>query len=359
MSAAPLPENETERLDELKTSGLLDTLPEQAFDDITFLAAQITTTPIALVSLVDEDRQWFKSRVGLGISETPRSQAFCGHAILEPDTVLIVPDATADLRFADNPLVTGELGARFYAGVPLVTASGNALGTLCVLDHTPRGLSETEERALRALSRQVIAQIELRQRVTQLADAAAERELHAQQLLSSQERLETALVEVTKASVTDSLTGLKNRRALVDKLEEERIRSSRYDTPLAVLLIDIDNFKMYNDLQGHRGGDAALKQVAKVLSESCRAMDFPARFGGDEFVVVLPNANLPEALPVAERIQHTIQVADWHGPPLTVSIGAASDSDPSTDLIVAADAALYRAKHDGRNQVASTKLTTS
>jgi PAS domain S-box-containing protein len=171
---APLPPNETARLENLRQYAILDTLPEQEFDDLTRLAALICGTPIALVSLVDADRQWFKSKVGIDEPETPRDIAFCAHAILQPD-IFVVPDALADERFRTNPLVTGEPKVRFYAGAPLVTKQGHALGTLCVVDRVPRDLSPEQREALRALSRLVVAQIELRRSVSDLSQAIGDR----------------------------------------------------------------------------------------------------------------------------------------------------------------------------------------
>lgn len=159
---APLPFNETQRLKTLRDYAVLDTLPEQVFDDLTLLVAHICQTPVALISLVDEQRQWFKSKIGLSTPEISRDISFCAHAILYADEVLEVRDAQLDSRFADNPLVTSDPHIRFYAGAPLVAPDGSALGTLCVLDHVPRELSTTQKQAMQALSRQVVTLLELR-----------------------------------------------------------------------------------------------------------------------------------------------------------------------------------------------------
>ena len=167
---APLPTNEAERLAALKEYHILDTGNEQSYDDITALAAHICKVPIAMISLVDEARQWFKSRLGVEPQQTPREVAFCAHTILQ-DKPFIVRDATKDRRFAGSALVTGEPHIRFYAGIPLVNPEGQALGTLCVVDHQPRRLSIAQHKALQALSRQVMALLESRRVSARLANA--------------------------------------------------------------------------------------------------------------------------------------------------------------------------------------------
>ena len=167
---APLPTNEAERLAALKEYHILDTGTEQSYDDITALAAHICEVPIAMISLVDEARQWFKSRLGVERQQTPREVAFCAHAILQ-DKPFIVRDATKDRRFAGSALVTGEPHIRFYAGIPLINPEGLALGTLCVVDHQPRRLSIAQHKALQALSRQVMALLESRRVSAHLANA--------------------------------------------------------------------------------------------------------------------------------------------------------------------------------------------
>jgi GAF domain-containing protein len=172
----PMPANETERLRTLRSYKILDTKPEERFDELTRLAAVICGVPISLISLIDTDRQWFKSRFGLDVQETPRAQAFCTHAIMQPE-LFVVPDASKDERFANNPLVTGDPHIRFYAGEPLAARDGHVLGTLCVIDHEPHTLTEAQKEALRIVGQLVIANFELRRDLQELRDALAERDV--------------------------------------------------------------------------------------------------------------------------------------------------------------------------------------
>lgn len=164
---APLPENEAERLNALYQFEILDTKAEKVFDDLTRLAIYICKTPIALITLIDSDRQWFKSRIGLSQFETARDVSFCAHAILQTDS-LIVPDTLDDERFKTNPFVVSEPHLRFYAGSPLTTTEGYKLGTLCVIDNVPRKLSDGQIAALKTLSYQAMTQLELRREIISL-----------------------------------------------------------------------------------------------------------------------------------------------------------------------------------------------
>ena len=194
MKRAPLPADEKKRLEALRQYDVLDTPPEEAFDDLARLAAQIGAAPMALISLVDERRQWCKSRVGLTALEFSREISFCAHAILQSD-LLIVPDATKDERFADNPLVVAEPRIRFYAGVPLVTSAGQALGTLCILDREPRELKPEQQQALRLLGRRVMSQLETRRQARELARARQERDEAETARRNTEEELQRRLRE--------------------------------------------------------------------------------------------------------------------------------------------------------------------
>jgi signal transduction histidine kinase len=216
MQSAPLPENEERRLEALSAHAILDTLPEQAFDDVTQLASFICGTPIALVSLVDRDRQWFKSKVGLEAAETPRDVAFCAHAILQ-DNIFVVPDAHQDVRFHDNPLVTGGPRVRFYAGTPLKSVSGHSLGTLCLIDHQPRQLTDQQADVLRRLGRQVEAQLQLRLRVKELERLEAESRSQ-RDALSRVQRQKDELVQLVMRDFHAPLTAIQSNASYIQYL---------------------------------------------------------------------------------------------------------------------------------------------
>ena len=333
MPAAAIPANEAERLAALRSYDVLDTACEAAFDNIAELAAQLTGSPMSLVSLVDADRQWFKARVGLDVAETPRNQAFCAHAILEPGMALVVEDAATDPRFADNPLVTGALNLRFYAGVPLINAEGAALGTLCVLDQQPRQMSEAQRKILHRLAETVMTTLELRR----------------------------AMARAHKFAMLDSLTGLPNRPALLDGLERAIARQVRSGGTLMLLYLDLDGFKQVNDRLGHAEGDAVLRAVADALKAGTRHEDLVTRIGGDEFAIVMEDCANGEA--AAERVRTGVGDAMAEmGRAVSASIGAAAFAMPPADVVTAvaaADALMYEAKVQGKNRVAYRQIRPS
>ena len=349
---AALPGNETERLQALHDYDILDTDAEESFDAIARLAAYIAGVPTALISFIDRDRQWFKSRVNFDAHETDRDVSFCAHAILMPDRPMVVRDATKDARFADNPGVLGDPHVRFYFGAPLVTGNGHALGTLCVVDQEPRELTVEQHLLLTSLSDLVMDQLDARAQAKALQRAAADREVYLSQLETYQQELEAANRQLHRKSMTDKLTGVGNRAAFDQRLTEDVYRFHRYGSPLSLLLIDVDHFKAYNDSYGHPAGDAALQQVAEVLRECRRPSDFVARYGGEEFALILPATGAEGATVLAERVRRALEAAKYPNRSITASVGAASlDTEGSAEqLIHQADKALYAAKAAGRNR---------
>lgn len=350
----PLLSKEQSRLAALARYNILDTLEEQAYDDIVNLAAFICETPIALISLVDTERQWFKARVGLEARETPREYAFCAHAIHQPKQVMIVQDATLDRRFSTNPLVTGDPSIRFYAGAPLVTPAGEALGTVCVIDRVPRVLDADKIEGLRALSRQVVAQLELRRMVAEMERLAEEQSAYQRQLEEYQRQMERVNAELMESNSYDSLTGIHNRQALETKLQTQMGRAESLGVPLSLLLMDVDNFKLINDNYGHQAGDAVLRKIAELIRENCRDHDVCGRYGGEEFAVILPDTGLDGACVLAERFRRAIEKTRGGvtEETITISIGAATlqAGQSMHDLVHCADQALYHAKEHGRNK---------
>lgn len=338
MDAHPAPGVNDERarqaaLDRLQ---ILDTVPEQAYDDLTRLAAVVCNAPMAVVSLVDRDRQWFKSRFGVDLEQTERCVAFCDHAIAVPDRLMVVPDTHRDPRFRDNPLVHMDAGIRFYAGVPLLSPDGHAVGTLCVLDTRPRRLSPLQREALAGLARQAARLLELRVRNFELREALAERDRLADQL--------------TRLAATDALTRLPNRRAFDAVRREQR---DGVALPTTVAMLDVDHFKRINDTLGHAAGDDILRQLADAIRGVLRRHDDAVRYGGEEFAIVLRDTDAAGARCVLERLRERIATIDTPAP-FTVSAGYAEvrAGERGIDAALArADRALYRAKAAGRDRV--------
>jgi len=288
----PLPDNEAARLQALRETRLLDSPEDEVFDDITRLARDITGAPMALVSLIDQDRQWFLSHQGLATRETSRSIAFCAHAI-QRNELFEVADALEDARFQDNPLVRGAPDIRYYAGVPLVISSGEALGTLCVLDTVPRQLTAKQREALKTLAHSVVAEMELRRKVIRLEQEVVRRR--------ESEFLATQL------AMRDPLTKLPNRLALTERLNLQLRHAIRKQSHLAFLFVDLDRFKLINDTLGHEVGDAALLEVADRLTRVLRDSDTVARLGGDEFAVLLPEvSNAEVAMTIAAKLNQAL-----------------------------------------------------
>jgi diguanylate cyclase (GGDEF)-like protein len=348
----PLPANEQARLRALRAYEILDTLPESSYDDFAQLASIVCDTPIAMISLVDDDRQWFKAKVGLTLSGTPRGDAFCAHAIMDPGSVMIVKDAHADDRFAQNALVLGEPHIRFYAGAPLVTADGDAIGTLCVVDTVPRDLTPGQTEALRIMASEIVSQLDLRKSFAAIEEAVLAQVTYVGELEESKQQLEEVESHLIEAAMTDPLTGLPNRRALEHQLKAEHLRAQRYGTDVSIVMIDVDHFKDINDSLGHPMGDAALVALARLLEQERRGPDVVARYGGEEFLAILPSTSLAGGLIMAERFRRAVERASWDFRTLTISAGVASgkagEIDP-IELVRLADEALLQAKKSGRN----------
>jgi diguanylate cyclase (GGDEF)-like protein len=334
-----LPANETSRLQALYETRLLDSPEQEAFDAIARLARDITNTSIALVSLVDSDRQWFLSHQGIENRETSRSIAVCAHTI-QGSELLEIQDLTQDTRFFDNPLVVGAPHIRFYAGVPLIVPSGQVLGTLCVLDTVSRRLTDQQSSALKTLALSVVAEMELRRKVRGLEFEV--------------ERRRVAEDRVLDLATRDMLTQLPNCMALHDRLGQQLRQAARDGSKFAFLFIDLDRFKRINDSLGHEAGDLALIEIAQRIRSTLRLSDTVARLGGDEFAAILGNIrDESDALALAQKVNLALKhEAVLCGTELhyDASIGIAvfsDDADNVHDLIHKADLAMYQAKREG------------
>lgn len=314
----------TQSNQENKSSLVMAAQGDQNLQDIIQLACYICDSPVAMVTRVDDTELNFIAKVGVSASSVARKDSFCVYAMEDPATVIVVPDARLDHRFSANPMVLAESGYRFYAGSPLISLTGEVIGTICVFDYVPKQLNQSQISSLQALSRQVIAMLELKQ---------------------MSEQLHTI-------SMTDALTGINNRRAFDQKFEAEFARWQRTGQCFVLALIDIDHFKSFNDSFGHAEGDQALSQVARLFQQHCRNYDFFARYGGEEFVLILPGTDSASAYKTLEKLRLIVANHHWSLRQLTVSIGVAS-ADLFNDkhkLLEAADKMLYQAKALGRNR---------
>lgn len=343
MIAPDLPENEEARRQSLERMSLLSTPDEVMFDRVTRTAQRLFGTAIASFSLIDADRQWFKSITGLDARETPREVSFCGHVVAQ-GAAMVVPNALEDARFADNPLVTGDPSIRFYAGRPIRNSEGYCIGTLCVIDREPRSFSPSDRQSLDDLG-------------TWLESLLLSRDLG-----EAQSELLRELDHTRREMLIDPLLWIWNRRGVSDLLRREIARAAREDQPVTLATIDLDHFKTINDTFGHAAGDAVLKEAVRRLRECLRSYDILGRWGGDELVAIgigIPEAEagmfgdklceaVGSAAPLAlgqDRISFTV----------TIGVAQALVSEPASfaeTLLARADEALYAAKQRGRAQSA-------
>lgn len=313
--------DETGRLKALGGLDVLDTGEEQQFENIIALVQQTLRVPMCAVSLVDKDRQWFKAKRGINACETARDISFCTHAIKTTEP-FIIPNALEDDRFVNSPLVTGYPHIRSYAGIPLMTPDGYNIGSLCAMDDKPREFTAAEISILKNFAKLVVDELELRQ------------------VLS-----------------TDQLTGVMARAAWFDVAAGEVTRARRYERPLSLLVLDIDHFKSVNDQLGHTAGDAVLREVAQVVQKQLRQSDVLGRFGGEEFVALLPETGLADAAFFAERIRKAVKEASYPGHDdlsCTISIGIAElsqNEEKIGTLFERADNSVLQAKINGRDRV--------
>ncbi len=345
------PPGDQRRLQALRRYRILDSLPEQAFEDVVQLATTICGTPQAVVTFVDEDRQWFKASHGIEGEETDRSIAFCDIAIRRPDEVTIVNDASRHPVFRSYPQVTGDDHLRFYAGAPMVTRDGYALGTVCVVDVVPREISLEQVEALRALARTAVSLLELRQRELEAQRLLAERELATRELQDYQRSLEARNTQLAEEARRDSLTGLLNRGGL----EQATVGGFwAGGGQFTVALLDIDHFKRINDGHGHATGDDVLRLVGEQILLAVRGGDVAVRYGGEEFLVLMPGTPPDGAVTVVERIRETVARHPDLPVPVTLSAGIATGQagrDTTDAVFERADQALYQAKRRGRDRI--------
>jgi diguanylate cyclase (GGDEF)-like protein len=330
----------TLQLAKIHTSDYFYTPIEERFERITRIARSALRTPVAAITILKPDSQWFKSISGWSVGQLPTDKSLCTWTI-EANQLTIVPDMLADERFTSHPLVVAAPKFRFYAGHPLRDSMGVTIGTFCVMDIKPRAVSEREQQLIRDLS--MLAQTELE--TDRLADA--------------QREFVSKLSVARREAMIDPLTRLWNRRGTTIFLRNAIRRADDELKPLAIGIVDIDNFKRINDLHGHPIGDEALRKAAQILTSTLRHDDVVGRYGGDEFLVLLPNTNAAESSEIMNRVRETMfeeAIRTRNGPVrMTASVGCIvrepGESVSEDELVSAADAELSISKSAGRNRV--------
>lgn len=338
MPACPIPADETLRQSTLEEMDLLDTPAEHYLDTLVKLTQKLAQVDTVLISLIDQDRQWFKARIGLDASETPRNVSFCGYAILGEGT-LLVPDATHDPRFVDNPLVLNAPYIRFYAGHPLRAGNGKAIGTLCMFDPRPRVLSEAQRTNFKDLA------------------TLAEGYLQLRSLIQNNRDLRLKMDREQRKAMLDPLTQLWNRGGLIAFQDQERRLAEQSSLRLGAIYADLDHFKSINDNYGHASGDQVLCECARRLRAALRPDDLVVRQGGEEFVALIRVKDSEELERIAERVRQMIgsEPMQLSAGPLRVSLSIGctllTDDEQIDQALERADTGLYTAKQSGRNRV--------
>ncbi len=322
-AGCPIPDNEANRLRAVRSYQILDSEPELEFDALTRVASHAFATPIAVVAMMDSERLWFKSRIGLDVPELDRKIAFCAHTIMRPTELLVVDDLLADTRFTDNPLVASAPNIRFYAGAAIVDDDHHAVGTIAVIDTQPRTFSDSQRQTLVDFSTLAMTALQSRRRA----------------------------VALSRLAMTDHLTGIANRAKFAAEISAEVQTSQQSGSPFHVFLLDLDGFKAINDTFGHAAGDDVLRKVAERLSLLVRPGDTLARLGGDEFGIVARNADPGAAGVLAEHIrtavERSIKLSSGGFVRVGVSVGVASYTRQVSsvdELLARADHVLYQAK---------------
>lgn len=337
----------------LERYGVVDASPEQVYDDIALLAATLCDVPASAIWLLDRGRPWPKARFGDDLLHSQRAMTISSLALDTPTQMLLIEDVARDPRLRATAVRIDQAPLRFYAGVPLLSPDGYPLGVLCVMDLKPRQLTGKQRAGLEALARQVQHLFEMRRHALEQERRLSEGEASSLQLEQARAELEQRHQSLQRTAERDQLTGLLNRTALAQLRDNPRAMLKLESAPYSLALLDVDHFKQVNDRHGHLLGDRALRVVADAVTASIRAGDVAVRYGGEEFLIVLPGTDLTAAYEVAHRIRE--RVASSSLPfPLTVSAGIAA-GDPQRDrpeqVFDRADQALYQAKASGRDRV--------